>query len=85
MVACLVWWQFHVDTKAALIRVSARRTLKAQDAQTMNDMEAAAREELLTLFPELATETGRNGYTCARLSLTAREVRAMFAGQKMAA
>jgi hypothetical protein len=54
-------------------------------AHTLGDMDAAARAELLTIFPELATVTGQAEYRSARISLKAHEVRAVMGGMQQAA
>ena len=46
--------------------------------QTLGDMEKAAREELLSIFPELATDRGLKAYEAARISLRRHEARAVF-------
>jgi hypothetical protein len=46
-------------------------------ARSLNLMEAAVRQEILKIFPELATDTG--AYTAARPSLKAHEARVLFA------
>ncbi|MFO1173938.1 MAG: Hint domain-containing protein [Paracoccaceae bacterium] len=46
---------------------------------SLGGLDAAQRAEILTLFPELATEPGLTAYGAARLSLKAHEVRAILA------
>ncbi len=48
-------------------------------AATLDGMDDAQRDEILSLFPELGTEAGRETYASARLSLKAHEVRAILA------
>ena len=48
-------------------------------AQTLGGMDQAQRDEIFALFPELATDTGSQAYTAARLSLKPHEVRAILA------
>lgn len=48
-------------------------------AATLGGLESAQRTEILTLFPELATEQGLGAYSAARLSLKPHEVRAILA------
>jgi hypothetical protein len=47
---------------------------------TLGAMEADQLAELIALFPELATDEGRNAFPAARPALKAHEVRAMMAG-----
>jgi Ca2+-binding RTX toxin-like protein len=46
--------------------------------QTLSAMEVEVRDEILKIFPDLATDTG--AYDCARPSLKAHEARVLFAG-----
>lgn len=48
-------------------------------AGVLRGLDAAAREELLALFPELATPEGQAGWHAARAALTPAEARALFA------
>jgi hypothetical protein len=48
-------------------------------AKTLSSMDMAQRSELLALFPELANQSGQDAYTAARLTLSAREVKALLA------
>jgi hypothetical protein len=48
-------------------------------AKTLSSMDAAQRDELLALFPELAEQTGQTAYASARLTLSEQDVRALLA------
>lgn len=48
-------------------------------AKTLAGLAAAQRDELLTLFPELAEQAGQDDYVSARLSLKEHEARALLA------